>query len=53
MLYEVITKDLGADMAFAWPSSEIAVMGAAGACNVIHRKAIKGAEDPEARNNFV
>jgi methylmalonyl-CoA decarboxylase subunit alpha len=43
------SKDLGADMAFAWPSSEIAVMGAAGACNVIHRRAIKGAEDPEAK----
>jgi len=43
------SKDLGADMAFAWPSSEIAVMGAAGACNVIHRKAIKDAEDPGAK----
>ena len=43
------SKDLGADMAFAWPGSEIAVMGAAGACNVIHRRAIKGAEDPEAK----
>jgi acetyl-CoA carboxylase carboxyltransferase component len=43
------SKDLGADMAFAWPSSEIAVMGAGGACNVIHRRAIKGADDPEAK----
>jgi len=43
------SKDLGADMAFAWPGSEIAVMGAAGACNVIHRRAIKGADDPEAK----
>jgi acetyl-CoA carboxylase carboxyltransferase component len=43
------SKDLGADMAFAWPSAEIAVMGASGACNVIHRKAIKGADDPEAK----
>jgi methylmalonyl-CoA decarboxylase subunit alpha len=43
------SKDLGADMAFAWPSAEIAVMGASGACNIIHRKAIKGAEDPEAK----
>ena len=43
------SKDLGADMAFAWPSAEIAVMGASGACNIIHRKAIKEAEDPEAR----
>ncbi|GAG49494.1 unnamed protein product, partial [marine sediment metagenome] len=43
------SKDLGADMAFAWPSSEIAVMGAAGACNVIHRREIKAADDPEAK----
>jgi acetyl-CoA carboxylase carboxyltransferase component len=43
------SKDLGADMAFAWPSAEIAVMGAAGACNIIHRKAIKSAEDPAAK----
>jgi acetyl-CoA carboxylase carboxyltransferase component len=43
------SKDLGADMAFAWPSAEIAVMGASGACNIIHRKAIKEAKDPEAK----
>ncbi|MBU0986031.1 MAG: methylmalonyl-CoA carboxyltransferase, partial [Proteobacteria bacterium] len=43
------SKDLGADMAFAWPSAEIAVMGAAGACNIIHRRAIQGAADPGAK----
>jgi methylmalonyl-CoA decarboxylase subunit alpha len=43
------SKDLGADMAFAWPTAEIAVMGAAGAANVIHRREIKGAENPEAK----
>jgi len=43
------SKDLGADMAFAWPSAEIAVMGAAGAANIIHRKEIKAAEDPKAK----
>jgi len=43
------SKDLGADMAFAWPSAEIAVMGAAGACNIIHRREIKEAEDPAAK----
>jgi acetyl-CoA carboxylase carboxyltransferase component len=42
------SRDLGADMAFAWPTAEIAVMGASGAANVIHRKTIKEAEDPEA-----
>ena len=39
------SKDLGADMAFAWPSAEIAVMGAAGAANIIHRKEINDAKD--------
>jgi acetyl-CoA carboxylase carboxyltransferase component len=43
------SKDLGADMAFAWPTAEIAVMGAAGAANIIHRKEIKSAEDPAAK----
>ena len=42
-------KDLGADMAFAWPTAEIAVMGAAGAANIIHRKEIKEAADPAAK----
>ncbi len=43
------SKDLGADMAFAWPSAEIAVMGASGAANVIHRKEINAADDPVAK----
>jgi acetyl-CoA carboxylase carboxyltransferase component len=43
------SRDLGADMAFAWPTAEIAVMGAAGAANIIHRKEIKSADDPEAK----
>jgi acetyl-CoA carboxylase carboxyltransferase component len=43
------SKDLGADMAFAWPTAEIAVMGAEGAANIIHRKEITGAEDPAAK----
>ncbi|MFO8033524.1 MAG: carboxyl transferase domain-containing protein [Desulfohalobiaceae bacterium] len=43
------SKDLGADMVFAWPTAEIAVMGASGAANVIHRKEIQNAEDPEAK----
>jgi len=43
------SKDLGADMAFAWPTAEIAVMGAQGAANVIHRKEIKAAENPKAK----
>ena len=41
------SKHLGADMAFAWPSAQIAVMGAQGAANIIHARAIKSAENPE------
>lgn len=40
------SKHLGADMVYAWPSAEIAVMGAAGAANIIFRKEIGVAEDP-------
>ena len=43
------SKHLGADMAFAWPSAQIAVMGAEGAANIIHAKEINGADDPVAR----
>jgi len=43
------SKHLGADIAFAWPTAEIAVMGAEGAANIIHRTEIKNAEDPAAR----
>jgi len=42
------SSSLGADMSFAWPSAEIAVMGAEGAANIIHRKAIQSAADPAA-----
>ena len=43
------SKDLGADMAFAWPTAEIAVMGAAGAANIIHRREINEADDPDGK----
>ena len=43
------SRDLGADMAFAWPTAEIAVMGAEGAANIIHRKEITEAADPAAK----
>ena len=39
---------LGADKLFAWPSAEIAVMGAEGAVDIVHRKEIKEASDKEA-----
>lgn len=41
-------KELGADAYFAWPTAEIAMMGAEGAASIIFRKEIKAAEDPEA-----
>ena len=43
------SKHLGADIVFAWPSAEIAVMGAEGAANIIHRSEIKAAPDPVAK----
>ena len=43
------SKHLGADMVFAWPDAEIAVMGADGAANIIFSKEIKAAADPAAK----
>ena len=43
------SKHIRADISFAWPSSEIAVMGAEGAVNIIHRKEIASASDAETR----
>lgn len=42
------SKDMGADMVFAWPIAEIAVMGADGAVNIAFKRKIKAAADPEA-----
>lgn len=42
------SKLLGGDIAFAWPSAEIAVMGPEGAANVVYRKQIEAAEDKAA-----
>jgi methylmalonyl-CoA carboxyltransferase 12S subunit len=42
-------KDLGADRVFAWPTAEIAVMGAEGAAGVVFRKEIADADDPVAK----
>lgn len=48
--YDVMnSKHIGADMNFAWPSAEIAVMGAKGAAEIIFRKEIKAADDSEAK----
>jgi acetyl-CoA carboxylase carboxyltransferase component len=43
------SKDLGADIVLAWPTAEIAVMGAEGAANIIFRKDISEAPDPVAK----
>ncbi len=48
--YDVMgSKHLGADMNFAWPTAEVAVMGAEGAVNIIYRREIAAAEDPAAQ----
>ncbi|MFB0498098.1 propionyl-CoA carboxylase beta chain [Mucilaginibacter sp. OAE612] len=48
--YDVMnSKHIGADMNFAWPSAEIAVMGAKGAAEIIFKREITKAEDHEAK----
>lgn len=48
--YDVMnSKHIGADMNYAWPSAEIAVMGAKGAAEIIFRNEIKEAADPAAK----
>ncbi|MBZ3907930.1 acyl-CoA carboxylase subunit beta [Streptomyces griseiscabiei] len=42
------SRSIGADLALAWPTNEIAVMGAEGAANVVFRREINAAEDPDA-----
>ncbi len=41
------SKFLGTDITFAWPSAEIAVMGPEGAANILYRKQIDSAKEPE------
>lgn len=43
------SKHLGSDFNLAWPTAQIAVMGADGAVNILHRKELARAEDPETR----
>ncbi|WP_336070890.1 acyl-CoA carboxylase subunit beta [Mesoflavibacter sp. CH_XMU1404-2] len=48
--YDVMnSKHIGADLNYAWPSAEIAVMGAKGASEIIFRKEIKAADNPEEK----
>ncbi|NUS56650.1 MAG: acyl-CoA carboxylase subunit beta [Streptomycetaceae bacterium] len=48
--YDVMgSKHLGADVNLAWPTAQIAVMGAQGAANIVYRKELAASEDPDAR----
>lgn len=48
--YDVMnSKHIGADMNYAWPSAEIAVMGAKGAAEIIFKKEISESKDPDAK----
>ena len=41
------SKHLGADFVYAWPTAQIAVMGAEGAVNIVYGREIKAAADPQ------
>jgi acetyl-CoA carboxylase carboxyltransferase component len=45
------SQEMGADLVYAWPTAEIAVMGAAGAVNILYRKELKEADDKRARTD--
>jgi len=53
--YDVMnSKHIGGDINFAWPTAEVAVMGPEGAVEIIYRKELKEADDPEAaKDRFV
>ncbi|HAM03241.1 MAG TPA: methylmalonyl-CoA carboxyltransferase, partial [Acidimicrobiaceae bacterium] len=43
------SKSIGADLAYAWPSAELAVMGPQGAVEIVYRRELAEAADPTAR----
>ena len=43
------SKSVGSDLSLAWPSAELAVMGPQGAVEIVYRREIEAASDPEAR----
>ena len=47
------SKDLGADLVFAWPRAEIGVMGAHSAIGIIHRRELSSAVDPDAKRQVL
>ena len=44
------SQEMGTDLVYAWPTAEIAVMGAEGAVNILYRKELKAAEDRRAKS---
>jgi len=44
------SKSIGSDLSFAWPSAELAVMGASGAVEIVNRRELLEIEDPTARD---
>jgi len=43
------SKSIGADLAYAWPSAELAVMGPEGAVEIVYRRDLAEADDPVGR----
>ncbi len=43
------SKSIGADLAFAWPTAELAVMGSQGAVEIVYRRELADADDPPSR----
>ncbi len=43
------SKSIGADLVYAWPTAELAVMGSSGAVEIVHRRDLVDAEDPATR----
>ncbi|MDP8922284.1 MAG: methylmalonyl-CoA carboxyltransferase, partial [Chloroflexota bacterium] len=47
------SRELGADLVLAWPQAQLGVMGGKQAVDLVHRRAIKAADDPaQARDEF-
>ncbi|WDA57337.1 acyl-CoA carboxylase subunit beta [Deinococcus aquaticus] len=42
------SRDMGADVVYAWPTAAVAVMGAEGAANIVYRREIAGSDNPDA-----
>jgi len=47
------SKELGADMVYAWPRAQMGVMGSKQAVGIVHRREIAAADDPEARRDVL